>query len=328
VTRAQFLLDSESRLRSSAARGRRSAARGPPVIARLVEWCGRNRALVLAAALLGAIAGAWALERTPLDALPDLSDTQVIVFTEWMGRSPTLVEDQVTYPITTVFLGAPKVSAVRGFTMFGMSFVYVMLFEDGTDIYWARSRALEYLSKLQGSLPPGVTPQIGPDATGVGWVFEYALVDRSGRNDLSELRSFQDWTLRYALAAVPGVAEVASLGGYQKQYQVTIDPTRLLAYRVSLRQVIDAIRMSNLDVGGRVIELSEHEYAVRGRGYVTGIADLERVWSARTALAPRAPLGRRERRDRRQHPPGPAGSTARRGRRRHRRCASARTRCA
>ena len=246
------------------------------MISRLIEGCGRKPALVLAACLLGAIAGVWALERTPLDALPDLSDTQVIVFTEWMGRSPTLVEDQITYPITTVFLGALKVKAVRGFTMFGMSFVYV-IFEDGTDIYWARSRALEYLSKLQGSLPPGVTPQIGPDATGVGWVFEYALIDRSGQNDLSELRSFQDWTLRYALAAVPGVAEVASLGGYQKQYQVTIDPTRLLAYRLPLRQLIDAIRMSNLDVGGRVIELSEHEYAVRGRGYITGVADLERV---------------------------------------------------
>jgi hypothetical protein len=180
------------------------------VIERIVEACGRNRGLVLAAALLAAFSGTWAVARTPLDAVPDLSDTQVIVFTEWMGRSPTLVEDQVSYPITTTFLGAPRVKAVRGFTMFGMSFVYV-LFEDGTDIYWARSRALEYLSKLQGSLPPGVAPQIGPDATGVGWVFEYALVDRSGRNDLSELRSFQDWTLRYALAAVPGVAEVASL---------------------------------------------------------------------------------------------------------------------
>jgi Cu(I)/Ag(I) efflux system membrane protein CusA/SilA len=246
------------------------------MVERVIEWCGRNRAIVLGATLLATIAGAWALDRTPLDAVPDLSDTQVIVFSEWMGRSPTLVEDQVTYPITTTFLGAPKVKAVRGFTMFGMSFVYV-LFEDGTDIYWARSRALEYLSKLQGRLPPGVAPQIGPDATGVGWVFEYALVDRSGRNDLSQLRSFQDWTLRYALAAVPGVAEVASLGGYEKQYQVTIDPTRLLAYRLPLRQVVEAIRMSNMDVGGRVIEFAEHEYAVRGRGYLTGVADLEKV---------------------------------------------------
>jgi Cu(I)/Ag(I) efflux system membrane protein CusA/SilA len=242
----------------------------------LIEACGRNRGIVLGASLLALFLGAWALERTPLDAVPDLSDTQVIVFTEWMGRSPTLVEDQVTYPITTTFLGAPRVRAVRGFTMFGMSFVYV-LFEDGTDIYWARSRVLEYLSKLQGKLPPGVTPQLGPDATGVGWVFQYALVDRSGQNDLSDLRTFQDWTLRYALSAIPGVAEVASLGGYEKQYQITIDPTRLLAYNLSLRDVIDSVRMSNQDVGGRVIEFAEHEYAVRGRGYVTGVGDLEKV---------------------------------------------------
>jgi Cu(I)/Ag(I) efflux system membrane protein CusA/SilA len=246
------------------------------VIERTIDWCGRHRSIVLATSLLAALGGWWAIERTPLDAVPDLSDTQVIIFSEWMGRSPTLVEDQVTYPITTTFLGAPKVKAVRGFTMFGMSFVYV-LFEDGTDIYWARSRAVEYLSKLQGSLPPGVTPQIGPDATGVGWVYQYALVDRSGRNDLSELRSFQDWTLRYALSAVPGVAEVASVGGYEKQYQVTIDPTRLLAYRLPLHQMVEAIRMSNLDVGGRVVEFAEHEYAVRGRGYVTRVSDLEKV---------------------------------------------------
>ncbi len=246
------------------------------MVAALIEWCGRHPGAVIAATLLATALGLWSAARTPLDALPDLSDTQVIVFTEWMGRSPTLVEDQITYPITTTFLGAPRVTTVRGFTMFGMSFVYV-LFEDGTDIYWARSRALEYLSKLQGKLPPGVAPQIGPDATGVGWVFEYALVDRSGKHDLSELRSFQDWTLRYALAAVPGVAEVASLGGYEKQYQVTIDPARLLAYRLPLRDAIEAIRMSNQDVGGRVLEFAEHEYAVRGRGYLTGVADLETV---------------------------------------------------
>jgi Cu(I)/Ag(I) efflux system membrane protein CusA/SilA len=246
------------------------------VVARLIEWCALHPGATIAGAVLAAALGAWALERTPLDALPDLSDTQVIIWTEWMGRSPTLVEDQVTYPITTTFLGAPRVTAVRGFTMFGMSFVYV-LFEDGTDIYWARSRALEYLSKLQGKLPPGVTPVIGPDATGVGWVYEYALVDRSGRSDLADLRSFQDWTLRYALVAVPGVAEVASVGGYEKQYQVTIDPARVLAYRLPLRDVIEAIRTSNLDVGGRVIEFAEHEYAVRGRGYVTGVADLESI---------------------------------------------------
>ncbi len=246
------------------------------MLERLIDWCGRNKAVVLGATFLAVFAGTWALRKTPLDALPDLSDTQVIVFSEWMGRSPTLVEDQVTYPITTTFLGAPKVKAVRGFTMFGMSFVYI-IFEDGTDMYWARSRTIEYLSKLQGKLPRGVTPQIGPDATGVGWVFEYALLDREGKHGLAELRSFQDWNLRYALSAVPGVAEVASVGGYEKQYQVTIDPTRLLAYGLPLRRIVEAIRMSNLDVGGRVLEIAEHEYAVRGRGYVTGVEDLKKV---------------------------------------------------
>lgn len=246
------------------------------MVERVIDWCGRHRAIVIVATLLAAAAGTWAMRSTPLDALPDLSDTQVIVFTEWMGRSPTLVEDQVTYPIVTNFLGAPKVKAVRGFTMFGMSFVYV-IFEEGTDIYWARSRTLEYLSKLQGKLPPEVTPQIGPDATGVGWVFEYALVDRTGKHDLSELRSFQDWHLRYALTSVPGVAEVASVGGYEKQYQITIDPVRLLAYKIPLQDVISSVKMSNADVGGRTLEFAEHEYVVRGRGYVQGVADLEKV---------------------------------------------------
>ncbi len=246
------------------------------MIERVIEWCGRRRWLVLIAMILATLGAVWSMRRVPLDALPDLSDTQVIVATEWMGRSPTLVEDQVTYPITTTFLGAPKVKAVRGFTMFGMSFVYV-IFEDGTDLYWARSRTLEYLSKLQGQLPPGVTPQIGPDATGVGWVYEYALVDRTGTHDLADLRSYQDWTLRYALQSVPGVAEVASVGGYEKQYQVTVDPARLLAYDLPLRSVIEAIRMSNADVGGRTIEFAEHEYAVRGRGYLTGVEDIAKV---------------------------------------------------
>ncbi|MCK6438575.1 MAG: CusA/CzcA family heavy metal efflux RND transporter [Planctomycetes bacterium] len=246
------------------------------MIKTIIDWCGRHRGMVIAVTLLAALAGLWSIKNTALDAVPDLSDTQVIVFTEWMGRSPTLVEDQITYPIVTGFLGAPKVKAVRGFTMFGMSFVYV-IFEDGTDIYWARSRTLEYLSKLQGKLPPDVTPQIGPDATGVGWVFEYALVDRSGKHDLAELRSFQDWHLRYALTSVPGVAEVASVGGYEKQYQVTVDPARLLAYNISVRDIIAAIQMSNADVGGRTIEFAEHEYAVRGRGYIQNAADIEKV---------------------------------------------------
>jgi Cu(I)/Ag(I) efflux system membrane protein CusA/SilA len=246
------------------------------LLERVIEWCGRRRWLVLIATVLAVLGSVWSMRRVPLDALPDLSDTQVVVATEWMGRSPSLVEDQITYPITTTFLGAPRVKTVRGLTMFGMSFVYV-IFEDGTDLYWARSRTLEYLSKLQGKLPPGVAPQLGPDATGVGWVFEYALVDRSGRHDLADLRSFQDWTLRYALQAVPGVAEVASVGGFEKQYQVTVDPSRLRAHGLALRDVIDAVRMSNADVGGRTVEFAEHEYAVRGRGYVGGADDLAKA---------------------------------------------------
>lgn len=246
------------------------------MVSKIIDFCGRNRLIVLICVGVLLAWSFWAIRKTPLDALPDLSDTQVIIFTEWMGRSPNLVEDQVTYPLITAFISAPKVKAVRGFTMFGMSFVYV-IFDDGTDIYWARSRTIEYLSKLQGKLPPGVTPQIGPDATGVGWVFEYALVDESGKHNLQELRSFQDWYLRYWLASVPGVAEVASVGGYEKQYQAEIDPTKLQAYRLSITDIANAIRMSNGDVGGRVIELTGHEYAVRGRGYITNKEALEKV---------------------------------------------------
>ncbi|HVE82591.1 MAG TPA: CusA/CzcA family heavy metal efflux RND transporter, partial [Myxococcales bacterium] len=218
--------------------------------------------------------GAWAVRRTPLDALPDLSDTQVIVATEWMGRNPTLIEDQVTYPISTTFLGAPKVKSVRGFTMFGMSFVYVV-FQDGTDLYWARSRVVESLAKVKDKLPEGVTPQIGPDATSVGWVFQYALVDESGQQNLMTLRSLQDWSLRYWLQGVEGVAEVASVGGFEKEYQIQVDPDRMKARNVSVGQVAAAVRGANAEVGGRVIEMSQHEYALRGRGYVTGKGDLE-----------------------------------------------------
>ncbi len=246
------------------------------MIATIIDFCSRNRLLVFICTTIILIWTAWAIRRTPLDALPDISDTQVIIFTEWPGRSPNLVEDQITYPIVTTFLGVPKVKVVRGFTMFGLSFVFV-LFEDGTDIYWARSRALEYLSNLQGQLPQGVSPQLGPDATGVGWVFEYALIDETGKHDLQELRSFQDWYLRYWLLSVPGVSEVASVGGYQKEYQVEIDPIKLQAYRLSLLDVKEAIRRSNGEVGGRVIELAEHEYAVRGRGYITDKNMLEQV---------------------------------------------------
>lgn len=246
------------------------------MIASIIEFCARNRFIVVICTAMILLWSAWAIRKSPIDALPDLSDTQVIIFTEWMGRSPNLIEDQITYPLVTTFLGAPKVKLVRGFTMFGMSFVYV-IFEDGTDIYWARSRTLEYLSKMQGRLPPGVTPQMGPDATGVGWVFEYALVDESGKYSLQELRSFQDWYLRYWLTSVPGVAEVASVGGYEKEYQVEIDPVKLQAFELSLADVKQAIDQSNLDVGGRVIELAEHEYAVRGRGYITDKNMLEKV---------------------------------------------------
>ena len=252
------------------------------VVERIIDWSSTNRFIVVIATALALAWGVYAIKKTPFDALPDLSDTQVIIFTEWMGRSPTLVEDQVTYPLTTTFLAAPKVKLVRGFTMFGMSFVYVV-FEDGTDIYWARSRVLEYLSKLQGRLPPGVTPQMGPDATGVGWVLEYALVSHcedgkaASCPDLQELRSFQDWTLRYALSSVPGVAEVASVGGYERQYQIQIDPVKLQAFRLSMPQIAAAVRMSNGDVGGSVIELAGHEYAVRGRGYITKKEDIEQI---------------------------------------------------
>ena len=260
------------------------------MLARLIEACARRPLVVFLAVGLLTVWGIQAVRSTPLDALPDLSDTQVIVFTEWMGRSPNLVEDQITYPIVTTFLAAPKVNVVRGFTMFGMSFVYI-IFEDGTDIYWARSRVLEYLVKLQGRLPPGVAPQIGPDATGVGWVFEYALVDESGRYDLQQLRSFQDWHLRYWLSAVPGVAEVASLGGYEKQYQVEIDPVRLQAFNLSIGDVAAAIRMSNGDVGGGVLELAQHEYAVRGRGYIQSREDLAKIVVATNAAGTPVQLG-------------------------------------
>lgn len=246
------------------------------MVTKIIEFCARNRALVIIGvgfALLGAVAS---IRRIKLDAIPDLSDPQVIVFTEWMGRSPTLVEDQVTYPLVSKLIGTPKVEDVRGFSMFGMSFVYVV-FEEGTDIYWARSRVLEYLNGLQGTLPAGATPTLGPDATGIGWVFQYALEDKSGKHGLDELRTFQDFTLRYALGSVSGVAEVASVGGYQRQYQVTVDPNKLRAYNVTVGEVIGAIRASNNDVGGRILEMSGREYYIRGRGYIQDLATLEKI---------------------------------------------------
>ncbi|MFZ5475904.1 MAG: efflux RND transporter permease subunit [Myxococcota bacterium] len=245
----------------------------PGLIARIIAACARHRFLTVLAAAALTLWGVWSIRNAPLDAIPDLSDVQVIVFTEWMGRGPNLVEDQVTTPIASALLAAPEVAAVRGQSMFGMSFVYV-IFEDGTDLYWARSRVLEYLNGVQGRLPAGVTPTLGPDATGVGWVFQYALVDPTGKNDLQALRGLQDWTIRYALESVPGVAQVASIGGFVKQYQVDVDPDRLAAYGVPLASVVAAVGESNAEVGGRVLEIAGHEHVVRGRGYVRSPEDI------------------------------------------------------
>ena len=241
------------------------------MIRRIIEFSARNRMLVLLGVAALCAFAFYTLKQIRLDALPDLSDTQVIVYSRW-DRSPDIIEDQVTYPIVSALLGAPRVKAVRGFSDFGYSFVYV-IFQDGTDLYWARSRVLEYLSKIQARLPEGVRTELGPDATGVGWVYQYALVDRSGRHSPDQLRSYQDWTLRYTLQSVPGVAEVASIGGYVKQYQITVDPNRLAAYDLPLSTVIEAVRNSNNEVGGRLIEWSGTEYMVRGRGYSRSVED-------------------------------------------------------
>ncbi len=248
-------------------------SRRPGVIGWIIAGSARNPLITIL--LVGGLAvwGWLSLRRAPLDAIPDLSDAQVIIFTEWMGQSPDLVEDQVTYPISAALISAPKVQAVRGQSMFGMSFVNV-IFEDGTDIYWARSRVLEYMSRVRGKLPQGLTPTLGPDATGVGWVFEYALVDKTGKHDLQQLRSLQDWNVRYALASVPGVAEVASVGGFVKQYQVNVDPNKLLGFGVGMDDVMQAVRASNQEVGGRVLEIAGHEHVIRGRGYVKSPDDI------------------------------------------------------
>jgi Cu(I)/Ag(I) efflux system membrane protein CusA/SilA len=245
------------------------------MIKKIIRFSAENKYLVVAATICALIASAWAMRNIPLDALPDLSDTQVIVYSRW-DRSPDIIEDQVTYPITTALLGAPRVKAIRGFSDFGFSFVYV-IFEDGTDMYWARSRVLEYLSKITSQLPPDVKTELGPDASSVGWVFQYALVDRSGQHSSDELRSFQDWFLRYAIQSVPGVSEVATVGGQVRQYQITVNPNALAAYKLPLEAVIQAVRRGNNDVGGRLVEFSGREYMVRGRGYVKGIRDLENL---------------------------------------------------
>ncbi|MDH4368273.1 MAG: CusA/CzcA family heavy metal efflux RND transporter [Nitrospira sp.] len=246
------------------------------MVERIIEFSARNRFIVFLLVFGLAAAGLWAMKNTPVDAIPDLSDTQVIIYSKWPGRSPDLVEDQITYPIVTALLSAPNVTVVRGLSDFGFSYVYV-LFKDGTDIYWGRSRVLEYMNQLADRLPDGVTPQLGPDATSVGWVFEYALVDETGQHDLAELRSFQDWYLRYWLLSVDGVAEVAGVGGFVRQYQIHLDPTKVLAYKLSLPHIIETIRQSNEDVGGRVVEFSGIEYMIRGRGYIKSVGDIEKI---------------------------------------------------
>ncbi|MCS6305328.1 MAG: efflux RND transporter permease subunit [Nitrospira sp.] len=246
------------------------------MIARLIEGSARNPVLVILCLLLLVGWGLWALFQVPLDAIPDLSDVQVIVYTEWQGRSPTLIEDQITYPVVTSLLAGPRVKRVRGVSEYGVSYVYV-IFEDRTDLYWARSRVLEYLQKLTGKLPIGVTPTLGPDATGVGWVYQYALVDESGTHDLAQLRSLQDWYLRYQLESVTGVAEVSAIGGFVKQYQIEVDPNTLAAYRLPIQRVIEAVRNSNAEVSGRVLEMSGTEYVIRGRGYLRSVDEIELI---------------------------------------------------
>ena len=246
------------------------------MLRKIVEGSARNPFLV-ALGIAGLLAwGTYAVVNTPLDAIPDLSDVQVIVFTEYPGQAPQVVEDQVTYPLSTAMLAVPFAKVVRGYSFFGFSFVYI-IFEDGTDLYWARSRVLESLNFVSGRLPSGITPTLGPDATGVGWIYEYALVDRTGKHDLAELRSIQDWHLRYELQTVPGVAEVASVGGHVRQYQVEVDPNKLTAFGLSLAHVRHAIKRSNADIGGKLIEQAETEFMVRGRGYVESVEDLEEV---------------------------------------------------
>src|SRR5271157_4526902 len=246
------------------------------MIAKIIEFSARNKFIIFLVMILSLAWGYWALKNAPLDALPDLSDTQVIIYTEWTGRSPDLVEDQITYPISSTLLAAPQVQAVRGFSYLGSSFIYV-IFKEGTDIYWARSRVLEYLQAVKNKIPADVNPVLGPDATSLGWGFSYAVVDETGGHDLSELRSIQDYIVKLGLESVPGVSQVASIGGFVKQYQITIDPNRLLAYNIPLPKVLDAVGKSNQDVEGRVLEFSGTEYMVRGKGYIKSLSDIENI---------------------------------------------------
>jgi len=245
------------------------------MIEKIIEWSAKNRLFVFVGVVFFVIFSIWCIKNIPLDAIPDLSDTQVIIFSKW-DRPPDIIEDQVTYPIVSALLGAPRVKDIRGFSDYGFSYVYV-IFEDGTDVYWSRSRVLEYLSKVIPTLPQGVSVEIGPDATGIGWVFQYALIDKSGKNSLEELRAFQDWHLRYALQSVKGVAEVATVGGFVRQYQVVVDPQALLAYKIPIKDLVMAIRMANNDVGARLLEISGREYMVTGRGYIKSKRDLEEI---------------------------------------------------
>jgi len=246
------------------------------MISRLIDWCARNRFLVFTGTVLLVLAGIWSLKHIPLDALPDISDVQVIVHVPWEGEPPNIIEDQVTYPIVSTLLAAPHVKAVRAQTMFGDAYIFVV-FEDGTDLYWARSRVLEYIQQLQGTLPKNVSPMIGPDATGAGWVYEYALIDRTHQHSLADLRSLQDWYVRFQLQTVPGVSEVASIGGFVRQYQVNVDPNKLRAYNIPLSMLIDRVRDSTNEVGGRVLEMGGAQYMIRGLGYLRSLQDLETV---------------------------------------------------
>ncbi len=246
------------------------------MIEKIIEWSVKNRFMVILATLFVIAGGILAMLNIPVDAIPDLSDVQVIIYTEYAGQGPQVVEDQVTYPLTTAMLSVPYAKVVRGYSFFGISFVYI-IFEDGTDLYWARSRVLEYLNFVSGRLPAGVTPSLGPDATGVGWVYEYVLKDTTGKYDLQQMRGIQDWYLRYELTAVPGVAEVASIGGFVKQYQVEVDPNKLMAHNLSIRKVRGAIQRSNNDVGGKLLEMGEMEFMVRGLGYIKSMEDIANI---------------------------------------------------
>ena len=245
------------------------------MINRLIEFCANNRFIVLLFVAMAVSAGIYSIRNINLDAVPDLSDTQVIIYTRW-DRSPDIIEDQVTYPIISNMLGVPRVKDIRGFSDFGFSYVYI-IFEEGTDIYWARSRTLEYLNNILPKLPQGVNVELARDETAVGWIFEYALVDESGNHNLADLRSIQDWQLRYELQALPGVAEVAPIGGFVRQYQINLDPNSLAAYKISLDKIIESIKAGNNDVGGRLLEFTGREYMVRGRGYVRSVDDLENI---------------------------------------------------